>query len=230
MIYYFDGTVFNAPTQAIVNTVNTTGAMGAGIALEFALRYPKMFDEYKKKCEEGIITTGKIDYYIENEKVIVNFPTKQFFRYPSKLEWIEQGLKDFVETYKDMGITSVAFPKLGCSNGKLSWVSVKHLMELYLSKIDIPVYICIDEIKDAEGKEKEMLALFNQCNISLLAKELKLKENHIEYLVSKRPFKRFWEIGVEKPIKGTVYKKIHNYFYNYLPTQIECGEQISMFD
>ena len=69
--------------------------------------------------------------------IIVNFPTKWHFKYPSKLEWIDQGLNDFLISYKKQGITSVAFPKLGTSNGGLNWEDVRKLMEKYLSKADI---------------------------------------------------------------------------------------------
>lgn len=230
MLKYFDGTVFNAPVESIVNTVNTTGAMGAGIALEFALRYPEMFKDYEEKCKKGKIVTGKVDYYFYKNKTIINFPTKQFFKYPSRLEWIEQGLIDFVKTYKDAKIKSVAFPKLGTLNGKLNWNIVKNIMEKYLSSLDIDVYICLDAKQDAEGKEKEMLDLFNDCDINVLANSLKLNDAQRDYLYDKKPFNRFWKIGAEKPIKGTAYKKIFDFFYNYKPIETDYGVQASLFD
>ncbi len=226
MIKYFEGTVFNAPAQAIVNTVNTTGAMGAGIALEFALRYPAMLDDYVEKCEKEIIKVGYVDYFDANDRVIINFPTKQFFKYPSKLVWIEMGLINFVNTYKQKNITSVAFPKLGCSNGKLNWTEVKKVMEKYLAPLDIDVYICLDSSPEAAGKEKEMLDLFNSYDVYELGQLIKLKNEQIQYLVQRKPFKRFWQIGLEKPIKGTPYKKIFNFFYNYTPVE---SEQMTMF-
>ncbi len=230
MIKYFDGTVFNAPAQTIVNTVNTVGVMGAGVALEFALRYPEMYCHYKEKCKSGDVQIGKIDFYVDQEKIIVNFPTKQHFKYPSKIEWIELGLKNFVETYKDNGVKSVAFPKLGCLNGKLNWSVVKPLMEKYLSLIDAEVIICLDNLKCADGKEKKMLDHFNQYDINLLGKEIKLRSDQIQYLLENKPFDRFWQIGTEKPIKGTAYKKIFNFFYNYVSEDKLAAVQISLFD
>ena len=228
MLEYFEGSVFNAPAQAIVNTINTTGAMGAGIALEFALRYPEMFDDYVEKCKNGIIEVGKVDYFNTADKTIINFPTKQHFRYPSRIEWIEQGLIHFVSSYKQERITSVAFPKLGCSNGKLNWIDVKRVMEKYLSNLDIDVYVCLDSLNEAQGKEKEMLELFNIYDISNLGRELKLTEAQIEYIAVRKPFKRFWQIGLEKPVKGAAYKKIFNFFYNYNPDEFQ-SEQLSLF-
>ena len=230
MIHFYDGTIFNAPAIAIVNTVNTTGAMGAGIALEFSLRYPEMYEDYLEKCKNNDINIGKISYFHTDEKIIVNFPTKMHFKYPSKIEWIEAGLKNFVDTYKENGITSVAFPKLGTLNGKLEWINVKKLMEKYLSEVEADVYICLDILNDAEGKEKEMLDFFNNYDINELAYELKLKDNHKEYLISKMPYKRFWQIGKDKPIKGAVYKRIFNHFYHYTPPKQSLSKQINLFD
>jgi O-acetyl-ADP-ribose deacetylase (regulator of RNase III) len=158
MITYFDGTVFNTPAKAIVNTVNCVGTMGKGLALEFKLRYPDMYEEYKKQCEIKEIKIGKIKLYEESENLwIMNFPTKMHWRNPSKMEYIEAGLKYFVKNYKKINIESIAFPKLGSNNGGLKWEDVKVLMEKYLNDLDIDVYICLDKKREPEGKEKEML-------------------------------------------------------------------------
>ena len=76
MIKYFEGTVFNTPAKAIVNTVNCDGFMGAGLALEFALRYPDMLRDYEAKCKSKQIKTGLVDYFQEKDITIINFPTK----------------------------------------------------------------------------------------------------------------------------------------------------------
>ena len=166
MITYLKGTVFNTQAKAMVNTVNTKGVMGAGIALEFSLRYPNMFKEYKERCDRAELSIGKMDYHKEGDMIIVNFPTKRHYRYDSRVEWIEEGLQHFVATYKEYEITSIAFPRLGCANGQLDWTEVKPLMEKYLGDLDIPVYICLDNIKNAEGKEKEMVDCFNKTSSS----------------------------------------------------------------
>ena len=127
MVIYQEGTVFNTDAEAIVNTVNCTGVMSAGIALEYSLRYPEMFKAYEEKCKNKQIQIGKVDYYNNGDIIIVNFPTKWHFKYPSQISWIEQGLKDFVSTYKSQGFKSVAFTKLGTLNGHLNWNEVRCL-------------------------------------------------------------------------------------------------------
>lgn len=134
--------IFESPAQVIVNTVNTVGVMGKGIAKQYKKLYPEMFKEYQYFCENKMLEIGNLWIYKTEGKWVLNFPTKKHWRSPSKLEYIEEGLKKFVDTYKDKGIRSISFPPLGCGNGGLNWEEeVKPLMENYLKKLDINVYI-----------------------------------------------------------------------------------------
>lgn len=231
MIKYYDGTVFNVDTQALVNTVNCTGVMGAGIALEFMLRYPEMFEDYEVKCKDKRIVTGRVDYYKNGDgRIIVNFPTKWHFKYPSKLIWIEQGLQDFVKTYKQNGIESVAFPKLGTSNGGLSWNNVKILMEKYLSNLDIDVYICLDNKKDAEGVEKIMLDKFNSTSIDNISSLVKLNAKQKDSIKKRMPYNRFSKILDTESIGIKTYSVIFKHFYSLAVGDSEEPRQLSLFD
>jgi O-acetyl-ADP-ribose deacetylase (regulator of RNase III) len=121
----------------VVNTVNCKGVMGKGLALQFKKTYPEMYNDYRQKCEEGKIAIGHLDLYKGTPRYwILNFPTKNHWRNKSKLEYIEKGLQEFKEKYKEWGITSIAFPRLGCQQGGLNWNEVKPLMEKYLK--DLP--------------------------------------------------------------------------------------------
>lgn len=142
-IKIISGNIFNTKAQTIVNTVNCVGVMGKGIALVFKLRYPNMFDIYQEYCRQNLISIGKLWIYKGNEKYpwVLNFPTKIHWKLPSEYEYIEKGLQKFVETYKDKGITSIAFPLLGANNGGLDSHKVEEIMISYLSKCDIPVEI-----------------------------------------------------------------------------------------
>ena len=225
MIRYSNSTVFNIDADALVNTINTVGVMGAGIALEFALRYPEMFEDYKDKCDKKMLSIGKVDYYQDNI-LIVNFPTKWHFKYPSQIKWIEDGLKDFVNTYKDYDFKTIAFPKLGCANGGLSWSDVKPLMEKYLSDLDIEVIICLDSLDHAEGKEKEMVDNFNKTTIDELAQHVRLTAPQKSALERIQPLDRFWKIQKIKGLGITTYTKIFNLYYE----GFSPDAQTSLFD
>ena len=166
MIEYIEGDIFESPAQVIVNTVNTVGVMGKGLALSFKQRYPQMFEKYKSVCEKHLLTIGKLMLFYEPDHWLLLFPTKENWRNPSKLEYIEKGLMKFVQTYAEKNITSIAFPRLGCGNGELDWNDVKPLMERYLKKLPIDIYIYLGTNPDVipEHKEQQKTADWLKAN------------------------------------------------------------------
>lgn len=141
MIKYVTSNLFDSPAQTLVNTVNTVGVMGKGIAAEFKRRYPEMFARYREFCDRGELDIGKLYLYRTPNKWILNFPTKKHWRNPSTFEYIEIGLRKFAETYAQRGITSISFPQLGCGNGGLPWDDVRPKMHEILQEMPIPIYI-----------------------------------------------------------------------------------------
>jgi len=142
VITYVVGDLFASPAKVLVNTVNTVGVMGKGIAYDFKRKYPEMFERYQDYCARGVLDIGKLWLYKTPQKWILNFPTKKHWRGKSKVEYIEAGLKNFADIYDTEGIKSVSFPMLGCGNGGLDWDSQVHsLMEKYLKPLPIDVYI-----------------------------------------------------------------------------------------
>lgn len=142
MITYVVSDLLKSPARVLVNTVNTMGVMGKGIAKDFKMVYPEMFKEYQLLCERKLFNVGQLWLYKTPHKWILNLPTKKHWRYPSKPEYIELSLKKFVDTYSEKGITSISFPLLGCGNGGLDWETlVKPLMEKYLANLPIDIFI-----------------------------------------------------------------------------------------
>lgn len=141
MLNYVATNLFSSPAQTLVNTVNTVGVMGKGIAVEFKERYPDMFRAYQKLCKNGTLDIGKLHIWRASDHWIVNFPTKTTWKKPSELQYIKDGLETFVNCYREMKISSISFPPLGCGNGNLEWKNVKPVMEAYLRNLEIPVYI-----------------------------------------------------------------------------------------
>lgn len=142
VLTYVEGDLFQSPAQTLVNTVNTVGVMGKGIALQFKRIYPEMFEKYRALCESGELTIGRLHVWRTPNKIILNFPTKEHWRRPSRPEYIKAGLETFVGSYDRAGIHSVAFPPLGCGNGELDFDrTVRPLMEEYLADLPIRVYV-----------------------------------------------------------------------------------------
>lgn len=134
------GNLFESKCNTIVNTVNCVGVMGKGIALEFKKQYPAMFRDYVNKCDFGEVKPGKPYVYEDASGMkILNFPTKDHWRSPSRLSYIVDGLDWFIEHYQEYGIESIAFPPLGCGNGGLTWDVVGPIM--YQKLKDLPIEI-----------------------------------------------------------------------------------------
>lgn len=158
MLLYVKQNIFESPAQVIVNAVNTVGVMGKGIAQQYKRLYPEMYKQYRYFCEQELLEIGKLWLYKDETKWILSFPTKKHWRAPSKIEYIESGLKKFVETYEEKGIHSISFPQLGTGNGGLDWeLEVKPLFVKYLKPLPIPVFVHIVEEKST-FKEHENLA------------------------------------------------------------------------
>lgn len=149
LTYVTDVSLFESPAQTLVNTVNTVGIMGKGIAKIFKQQYPDMYRRYRSVCLSGQFDVGMLYVYRMPDRIIVNFPTKQHWRQRSRVAYIERGLAKFVDRYTDYGISSVAFPQLGCGHGELDWESqVQPVMERYLQDLPIPVYIHLYPVAD----------------------------------------------------------------------------------
>lgn len=135
------GNIFVSQCQTIVNPVNCVGVMGAGIAFEFRLRFPEMYQKYQKICADRLLDIGKLWIYRSEDKVVLNFPTKKDWKQPSLISYLESGLAKFVETYEEKGIKSVAFPVLGAGKGGLNENEVITIMQKYLANLNIDVEI-----------------------------------------------------------------------------------------
>lgn len=120
------GDLFTTTLDWKVCTVNCIGIMRKGIALEFKKRYPEMYQAYKDICDGGLLKPGMLWPWREDK--ILCFATKDHWRSPSSMAWIEDGLSRFSGNYQRLGITSVAFPLLGCWNGGLSESQVLPMM------------------------------------------------------------------------------------------------------
>jgi len=145
MIQYTTGNILDSNAQALVNTVNTLGVMGKGIALQFKKAFIGNYKAYTAACNEHKVEIGKmfvtIDKNLNTEKVIINFPTKGDWRKPSEYEYIEKGLNDLIQVIKTHNITSIAIPPLGAGNGGLDWQRVKQMIVDKLSDLLIDVFI-----------------------------------------------------------------------------------------
>lgn len=150
MLRFAESDLFSSPAQTLVNPVNTVGVMGKGLALAFRRRFPTaMFDDYVRVCRARSLRVGTLFLWRGSAPWVLCFPTKTHWRLPSRLDYIEEGLRSFATTYRTLGITSAAFPLLGCGCGGLDPDDVRALLVRYLERLPIPIDVHTAYWRDA---------------------------------------------------------------------------------
>lgn len=164
MIKYITGNILESSAEALINTVNTVGVMGKGIALQFKKAFHNNYKAYVEACKRNEIEIGKLFVVKDSnlssgEKYIINFPTKKDWRKPSEYSFIESGLDDLIRVIKEYKIKSIAIPPLGAGNGGLKWEKVKRIIEQKLNSLEaeIIVYEPTQLIKEQLKKERVKL-------------------------------------------------------------------------
>lgn len=181
MIRYVKGNLLESDAEALVNTVNTVGVMGKGIALQFREAFPENYRVYKKACRDKQFHIGEVlivedSNLTSGHRLIVNFPTKTHWKLPSEYLYIEQGLVALRKEIINRKIRSIAIPPLGSHNGGLDWLRVKHMIETALVDLDCdimlyePSEVIIEKMKSERVKltpaRAMLLLLLNDMNIN----------------------------------------------------------------
>jgi len=146
MIEHRQGDLLGADAEALVNTVNTVGVMGKGVALQFRKAFPDNFKAYERACKAGDVRPGEMFAFetgqLTGPRLIINFPTKRHWRGRARMEYIDRGLVDLVRVLRRYDVRSVAIPPLGCGNGGLRWAEVRPRIEAALGPLgDIKVLL-----------------------------------------------------------------------------------------
>ena len=132
MIEFKTGDILSEDASALVNTVNCVGIMGKGTALRFKKAFPENFKAYSEACRNRQVAPGRMFVFETDEffpSYVINFPTKTHWRSRSRMEYIDNGLKDLRKEIRNRGIRSIAIPALGCGLGGLSWDEVRPRIE-----------------------------------------------------------------------------------------------------
>jgi O-acetyl-ADP-ribose deacetylase (regulator of RNase III) len=171
------GNLLTQDVDALVNTVNTEGIMGKGIALQFKKAWPAMFKDYEAACKRGDVTLGRMHVWetgsLTGPRYIINFPTKGHWRARSKLVDIETGLRDLTRVIRELGITSIAIPPLGCGNGGLDWREVeprmRRALEPFADAVDVRIFAPMGAPSAAEQPSSESAPKLTPARAALLA-------------------------------------------------------------
>ena len=184
-MHFVKGNLLDAKAEALVNTVNTVGVMGKGIALMFKDAFPANFRAYEEACKAKEVTIGRMfvteNRTFEGPRWIINFPTKKHWRYPSKLEWIVEGLKDLRRVIQENDIRSIALPPLGSGNGGLDW-----------SNVQTEIRRVLGDLGDVEIQVFEPIAKYQN-----VAKRTGVEKLTPARVLIAEMIRRYWVLGIE---------------------------------
>lgn len=216
MVHYIKGNLLESEAQALVNTVNTEGVMGKGIALQFKEAFPSNFKIYRKACKDKSFTVGQMLVTTDatlfgDSKLIINFPTKTSWRLPSEYSYISSGLSALRDEIINRGIKSIAIPPLGSHNGGLDWNKVKPMIIEALNDLDCDVYLYepSDVIIEKMKSERVSLSYAKAMLIRMLGDLTDFGEyatifaaEKLVYFLQRFGAKRFFKINFEPYIYG----------------------------
>lgn len=155
MIHYAKGDLLKSDAEALVNTVNTVGVMGKGIALQFKEQFPQNYLLYRQACKEKKVKIGEmfitVEQRLNGNKTIINFPTKTTWRKPSEYSYIQMGLESLHAEIIRRNIKSIAIPPLGSHNGGLDWLKVKEMIVEKLKDLNCDIYLYTPDDKIIEN-------------------------------------------------------------------------------
>jgi len=206
VLIYKTGDLFSSSATCIVNTVNLEGFMGKGIAYEFKRRFPHNYKDYQLACKSKQIDIGKLHYFVEDNRMIVNFPTKNKWREKSRIEYIEKGLLDLVKIIKENNIVSIAIPPLGCGNGGLNWLDVKKIIDEHLRNLE---NVSIEVYEPSNNIKSQKISNYIP----------KMNASHLLLMMFKPKLKKFSKLRVQKTafmlnvFSGTEYFVFDKYHY-----------------
>lgn len=196
------GNIFSSKCKCIVNTVNCVGVMGAGIALECKLRWPDMFADYSMKCKTKTVRIGSVDLFKANNRWIINFPTKNHWRNPSKIEYLEQGLQSFRNLATVTPLVSVAFPILGSQNGGLNPEIVLNLMKSALTELPCEIEIYKYDFKAYDDLFEHFKDAIFRISIEELHEKTNIRKSLIDLVRNEIMTGKYFQINQLGKIRG----------------------------
>jgi hypothetical protein len=146
--------MFAVDANILVCPVNRVGVMGKGLAKVFANKSPLIAVAYGEHCDKQQakiqrtrLTAYQVPWLCEYTYILFAY-TKDHWRQPSKIEWVDTALQSIARGLAKPELAStlvmpprIAIPALGCGEGGLRWADVLHLMQVRLSGLPDNVHI-----------------------------------------------------------------------------------------
>lgn len=242
MVTYIKGNLLESKAQALVNTVNTVGVMGKGLALQFKETFPENYRIYHEACKKGKLHIGQMlvteENTLQGTKIIINFPTKESWRKPSTYEYIAKGLLALKEEIQNRKIPSIAIPPLGSRNGGLDWNIVRRMIEDNLSDIDCEIMLYepsevildrmkLERVKLTPARAMMLYVMYDMINQGELLSEFAAEKivYFLQRFGAKNEFKLEYKHGYYGPYSGKVRYVLRYLNGSYMMGLVEMNQK-----
>lgn len=215
------GNIFTSSCQTLVNTINCAGVMGAGIALECRLRWPRMHERYLELCVAGKIQPGLLWLHKTPERWILNFPTKKHWRFPTQEQYLHTGLQKLTSSWQQRGITSIALPLLGADKGGLNSEQSIALMQQHLTDLPIPVEIYRYDPKAPDDLFLQLRRWMQTTDKRLVAEYANLRRNTLDKVLIAMERPEIRQLNQLAYVEGIGIKTLEKLFVAATSTQHE---------
>lgn len=139
---------------ALAHGCNCAGAMGAGIAVAFKERWPRMYEAYHRECVEGRFAPGDVFVWEEDGRTIFNLGTQKHWRTKATIAAIEKSLSKMVAIADEKKLARVGLPRIGAGYGGLDWAKVRAVIEKIGDQAETTLVVF--ETFEAAKKTKKM--------------------------------------------------------------------------
>lgn len=151
-VEYISGDLFLSRAQTLAHGVNCRGRMGAGIAVEFRRRFPKMYKDYRQRCHREELRPGDLFLWKDSTPWILNLATQDRTS-GARFTFVEACLTRLARDYANEGITSLAMPRIAAGLGGLVWSEVRELIDSILGPLPIPLFVYDEYVEEVAADE-----------------------------------------------------------------------------
>ena len=142
-IEFVKGDLFASSLPAVAHGCNCAGAMGKGIAVMFKKKFPRMFEEYKIRCKEGLFLPGDVFTWQEDGLTVFNLGTQKSWRSKATIPAVKAAVEKMLTEAEKEGLDIIGLPRIGAGLGQLEWESVKDI--LTEASQDTPIRLMVFE-------------------------------------------------------------------------------------
>jgi O-acetyl-ADP-ribose deacetylase (regulator of RNase III) len=141
-IQYIEGSLLDSEEFVIAHGCNAQGVMKSGVAKAIRERYPFVYNDYKNWEKRHALRLGDVITSGNFDRIILNIISQEYYgRDPSVVYVSYDAIAKAVGRINAMGLTRVAFPKIGAGLANGNWNIIASILESLSNFTPIVYYI-----------------------------------------------------------------------------------------